>query len=276
MEVAKTTIELAGAAYENKGPIKNLWDQLILTLQGRKSTIIFTGLTGVGKTVLLDRLAGKAYNEGYSPPGRSKRIEKTIKRIQKDKTNDDYKIRLVYKVIPGQQSQVRQEALDEVFSGKTNITGIVHVVSGGLPTIREGVVLQELKERGITDLATFRHYQLQEELSDLDETCKAIERYVIASRQQVWMIIVLTKIDLFIYTLEQELSFYVEASSPFVERLRLLQTRIGSLYFDWEIASVSSLLEDFNYNNEKIESLLKSSQQAEYLRAFLKKILDRC
>ena len=97
-----------------------------------------------------------------------------------------------------------------------------------------------------------------------------------ASRKPLWLLIAVNKIDLFPDAINQEINIYSKATSPFAERLRLLQNRIGSLYFTWDIAPVSACLEDFTFQNQKIDSTLKPSQQQEYVKAFIEKLIERC
>ena len=276
MEFIPGFLKGAKAAYDSRNMAGELWNSLMVKLKGRKATIVFTGLPGAGKTQLLDRLTGKTEKANYVPPGRSAKVEKAGKKVSKDAIRDEPKKRLAYAVIPGQSSTVRQKAFDDLFSGKTDIAGIVHVVSSGLPTLRFREAMQILKEQHIGDVATYRQYQLQQEVEDLDETCKAIERYMVASRKPIWLFVVATKIDLFLDTLDHDLSAYETASSPFVERLRKLQTRVGSLNFDWELVPVSAWNTDFDYNGEKLISHIGPEQQKEYLNVFLQRMIDKC
>ena len=276
MEFIPGFLKGAKAAYDSRKMGGELWNALMIKLKGKKATIVFTGLPGAGKTQLFDRLSGKTEKEGYRPPGRSTKVEKASKKISKDELRDEPKKRLSYVVIPGQISSVRQKAFDELFAGKTEIAGVIHVVSSGLPTLRTREAMQVLKEQHISDVASYRQYQLLQEVDDLDETCQAIERYMVASRKPIWLFIVATKIDLFLSTLDQDLDAYEKASGPFVERLRQLQTRVGSLNFDWELVAVSAWNDDFDYNGEKLISNIAPEQQNEYLNAFLQRMIDKC
>jgi GTPase SAR1 family protein len=275
MEFIPGFLKGAKVAYDSRTLAGELWNSLMIKLKGRKATIVFTGLPGAGKTQLLDRLTGKTEKADYVPPGRSARVEKAGKKISKDAIRDEPKKRLAYVVIPGQSSTVRQKALEELFSGKTPVAGVVHVVSSGLTTLRTREAMQILKEHDVADVAAYRQYQIQQEVENLDETCKAIERYMVATHKPVWLFIVATKIDLFFDTLDQDLIFYEQAGGPFAKRLRQLQDRVGSLNFDWELVAVSAWNTDFNYNGEKLTSQMKPEQQKEYLETFLQKMIAK-
>lgn len=276
MESLPAVLEGAKSLVENKGFIGQLWQGLTTKLLGKKSTIVFTGLAGAGKTTLFDCLSGRTELVSYKPPRRSTEVEKRQTKVAADPIHDDGKKRLAYVVIPGQESSIRQAAFEELFTGKDEIAGIIHVVSGGLPTLRENVSAQILADNGIDTIEKFRSHQLEAELEDLDLTCKAIERYMTASRKPIWMMVAVNKIDLFSATIEHEMSLYSKATTPFAERLNLLQKRVGSLFFDWDIVPVSAWLEDFRFNGQKIDSSLKRPQQQQYAKAFIEKIIDRC
>ncbi len=276
MEWIPGALKGAKAAYDSRNMASELWNSLMIKLKGKKATIVFTGLPGAGKTQLFDKLSGRTEKKGYLPPGRSAKVEKGGRKISADSLRDEPKKRLAYVVIPGQTSSVRQKAFEDMFSGKTEIAGIIHVVSSGLPTLRTREAAQVLKEQHVADVASYRQYQLLQEVEDLDETCMAIERYMIASRKPIWLFIVATKIDLFLNTLDHDLTVYEKASSPFVERLRQLQSRVGSLNFDWELVAVSAWNEDFDYNGEKLISSISPEQQNKYLDAFLQRMIDKC
>ena len=48
--------------------VKKAWNSVLNALLGRESTIAFTGMSGIGKTVLFDYLTGEAFRPGYQPP----------------------------------------------------------------------------------------------------------------------------------------------------------------------------------------------------------------
>jgi GTPase SAR1 family protein len=265
MESLPTGISLVGALYEQKGPIKELLDKLSAQWRGKKSRLVVTGMAGVGKTTLVDCLSGRVFREDYRLPGRSTKVEQVTKTVLSDTLRDEPKKRLVYSVIPGQASLVRQTAREELFNGKTDITGVIHVVSGGLPTLRK----QDNPLLDVHTLTDYRQYWMNKELADLDETCSYIERHLMLSRKFVWMLLTINKIDLFHQTLPQETAFYTSPDSPFVQRLTQLQNRIGNLFFQWEVHPVCSWLEDFEYREHGLSSTLKPVEFRAYLQEFL-------
>ncbi len=68
-------LPIAKEAYENRKDILSAWQRISAWLAKKKS-IAFTGMAGVGKTVLFDHLTGTAYKRGYTLPLRSESLEK--------------------------------------------------------------------------------------------------------------------------------------------------------------------------------------------------------
>ena len=75
--------------------VAGLWKRISEYLRRKRTYALFSGMEGVGKTVLLDYLTGKAYQRGYTPPGTSKRAERGT-------TTTEWPVGLV--VVPGQFS----------------------------------------------------------------------------------------------------------------------------------------------------------------------------
>ena len=272
MESIPTSISILGELYEQKGPIRELVGKLTEKWFGRKSRLVITGMAGVGKTTLLDCLSGRVFAENYVLPNRSTRVERATRTLPANALRDEPKMHIAYSVIPGQPSLPRQIARKELFDGKTDIVGIVHVVSSGLPTLRYSA--SQLV--AINTIADYRAYYLAQELVDLDETCHDIERYLVASRKTVWLLLTLNKIDLFHQTLDLETAIYTSDDSPFVQRLRALQNRVGSLNFRWEVVPVCSWLEDFGVGESRLRSNLSQTEFRQYLQAFLTKLITNC
>jgi len=69
-------IPVAKEAYKSRAQIATSWERALTHIKGKKIEIAVTGLSGAGKTVLLDHLTGQAFHRGYKPPGRSRSLEK--------------------------------------------------------------------------------------------------------------------------------------------------------------------------------------------------------
>jgi GTPase SAR1 family protein len=275
MESLPTVISLSGALYKQKGPIQETWNALSAKWFGKKQQLLITGMAGVGKTTLLDCLSGKVFQENYRLPARSTTVERSQRVLSADSLRDGSKKRIAYAVIPGQASSVRRDGFAELLTAKTDVAGIIHVVSGGLATLDDITELDLLKYKGILSIDAYRKAQRQRELADLDETCMELERYMVGSRRPVWLLLTVNKIDLFHETLGEVTAFYTNPDGPFVQRLRQLQDRVGSLYFQWEVMPVCSWLDNFAYNGQTLPSQFKQTDFRQYLTAFFTKLITK-
>ena len=93
--------------------IRRGWEYLF----GKQVSIAFTGMQGVGKTVLLDHSTGAAFQPGYQRPMQSEREESGTIRPSK--------ARIKITTIPGQKWEPRYVALDAIFLTVTDFGGVV-------------------------------------------------------------------------------------------------------------------------------------------------------
>jgi GTPase SAR1 family protein len=275
MESVSTGISLVGTLYEQKGPIKELLDKLSAKWRGKKHRLIVTGMAGVGKTTLVDCLSGRVFSQEYRLPGRSIKVEHTNTIVPSDPLRDESKKRLLYSVIPGQVSSVRQSAFNDLLAYKSEITGVIHVVASGLAEMNDRRLLDGLKEQGITTMEAYKQFQMNRELADLENTCAELERYMVANRRPIWFVLAVNKIDLFHQTLNDDIYVYAKNDHLFFQRLTTLQNRVGSLFFQWDIVPVCSWLEDFEFNGQVLPSTLKPTQFREYLTDFMSLLIRK-
>lgn len=248
-------------AYKGRDDAKDAWSRVF-----GKKRIVFTGLSGVGKSVLLDFLTGKGFEQGYQPPKPSQSVEKgkLSKRLKTDKP------RMAISVLPGQDDFPRLQGLDEIFLGKKGVDGVIHVVSNGFIDERSSVAKSSLiKESGLETIEQFRQYQLKKELTDLDETCEIIRKSIHKHQKPKWLLVAVTKADLFYDKLDEAREYYSPSSkSKFAKRLKELQIQVGTDNFRWETVPVCTWLDDFEWNNEKQPSVLKVDERDHFIANF--------
>jgi GTPase SAR1 family protein len=255
----------AKEAYDNREAIQGGWKKLAAPLFGGKKSIAFTGMPGVGKTVLVDHLTGAAFRQGYKPPGKSQVLE--VGKVSRNRK------RLRFSVIPGQESAPRLDATDDLF-GDNAVDGIVHVVANGFIEIRNQTAREALiSEGGLATLANFREHQRQQELADLDETCELIRSSLRSNDKPKWMLVVVDKVDLYYEEIREAEAYYSpEGNSAFAQRLTELQNRVGRDRFDWAAIPGCSWLEDFEWNGEVAPSRLKPYERDYYVAQLLRVI----
>jgi GTPase SAR1 family protein len=240
--------------YEHGYVAAGVWRQIRTRLLTRKSRIAVTGLPGVGKTVLVDYLTGRAESRDYTPPGRSTITERS--------NIDSAKRRIGIAVAPAQKT-MGAAPIERLLSAKRSIDGIVHVVSDGFVHHRESFAPGVMGEYGLSDLKTFREYHRKREIEHLNELCSYLE----ASFR---IIVAVTKLDLLADEIESVRIRYSPAGSgEFVDSLNRLQATIGALHFRWEAAPVCAWLEDFEWNGTTVSSSLRPHHRNHYLRNFL-------
>ena len=182
------TLTIAGLAVKNHkelgGFFTAVWNKLTKTL----NELAITGTEGVGKSVLLDNLTGKAFEPGYTKPLKSQREEQGA--VQS-------KQRIRASVVPGQLAAPRYLSLDKLFTEKKQVDGVIHVVSAGLQLIREDDRRQKLVDQQVRTIREYRLYHRGVELNDLKETCEAIRAAHRRYHSPKWLIVAVDKIDLF-------------------------------------------------------------------------------
>jgi GTPase SAR1 family protein len=261
-------IPLAGQAIRNREEIAGAWNRLINRILGKHSRLAMTGMPGVGKTVLLDHLSGRAFDSAYQLPDTSAQVERETLRRKGQ--------RLGLSVLPGQSSSTRLEGIDDLFFGKKPVRGVLHVVSFGYTETRSAFAVDAMKHR---DLEELRKVRLDEELEDFQDTCRAIRSYWTRHREPIWLIVAANKVDLYATEgpLEAAHARYGEGSdSEFTAIANELQRRIGADNFSWKAAPVCSWLEDFKWSEETLASTLDMSQRNELLRRLGKSIAAQC
>ena len=244
-------------SYKSREDFKEIWRKVF----GKKS-IAFTGLAGAGKSVLFDFLRGEGFKQGYKPPKPSQSVEKgKIRPANK---------RMAISVLPGQTDYPRLQGLDEIFLGKKGVDGVIHVVSNGFIEERSSVARSSLiKDTGLKTIEQFRQHQIKAELVDLKETCEIIRQSIHKYQKPKWLLVAVTKVDLFYDKLDEAQEYYSpHGKSEFAKRLKELQIKVGTDNFRWETVPVCAWLKDFKWNNEKQSSVLKVEERDHFIANF--------
>ncbi|HLN26717.1 MAG TPA: hypothetical protein VK395_03175 [Gemmataceae bacterium] len=178
-------------AYENRTTISEFLSAGLNLFLGQRTAIAITGVAGVGKTVLLDYLCGKGYHAQYKVPPQSQKLERP-------KLRNSGK-RLSFLIVPGQlDAGPRGEALDKVFRNKKCVHGIIHVAAYGYASVRgessRRILLEDLE---IDDIEKYRAYHLEQEIRELQETCRAIVDSHRKRHTPSWLLLAVDKVDLY-------------------------------------------------------------------------------
>lgn len=191
--------------------------------RSRYPTVALTGMTGVGKTRLADRLARRASAEAQAEVG-SAVLERRTRRAAGLR---GYRFR----VVPGQNAATRLTALDEVFHDEP-VDGVLHVVAFGHATPR--------RAGGTTGAAqATREDQLAAELEDWTITSHRVASMAVRRERPTWLIIAVTKTDLYPDQIDDAVAYYSPGgSSPFSAKLDELRSLAGAAKLSIDVLPV--------------------------------------
>jgi hypothetical protein len=192
-------------------------------LRHRYPTVAVTGMTGVGKTRLADRLTRRASAEGGQEVGSA---------VMERRTRRNARLRgYRFRVVPGENAATRLGALDEVFHDEP-VDGVLHVVANGFATPR--------RTGGTTGTAAAtREEQLAAELEDWAITAHRIASMAVRRERPTWLIVAVTKADLFADDVEAAVHHYSPGSgTPFGDKLDELRALAGGARLSIDVLPV--------------------------------------
>jgi hypothetical protein len=192
----------------------------------RFPTVAVTGMTGIGKTRLADRLAGRSPSSGVAEVGSA---------VMERRTRRSPRLHgFRFLVVPGDNAATRLGALDEVFHDEP-VDGVIHVVANGYATPR--------RTAGTTGAATAsREQQLAAELEDWSITAHRIASMAVRRDQPVWLVIAVSKADLYAESVEEAVRYYSPGSgSPFGDKVDELRALAGGAKLSVDVLPVSAL-----------------------------------
>jgi hypothetical protein len=194
-------------------------------LRRRYPTVAVTGMTGVGKSRLVDRLTRRSTAEGADEVGSA---------VMERRTRRAAGLRgFRFRVVPGDNAATRLGALDEVFHDEP-VDGVLHVVAWGHATPRRAA--------GTTGAAqATREEQLAAELEDWTITAHRIASLAVRRDRPIWLVVAVTKADLYPDEVDEAVRYYSPGSgSPFGRTLDDLRALAGGARLSIDVLPVAA------------------------------------
>jgi hypothetical protein len=203
--------------------------------------IAVAGNPGSGKTQLWSRLTTR------SPPGGMSLA-----------TDDGYMVlphkrAIALTTIPGQLSRIRFFTMDEIFSAKTRLKGVVFMTSFGFDHIwplNADVVASNLQHLTLDEL---RERNMREELSNFQEVCnRIVQKHLVAPTDHApdWLLVVVNKLDLYWDDrIGAEHYYFSDAGSPFTQVAQELINRVGTLALTLKVLPLASESTPYHFDS---------------------------
>jgi hypothetical protein len=265
---AQTALALLqqGAEYVARNPVqtKTTVKRWLGLLQNKKPRVLVTGNKSAGKTILADFLSGIAYKKGYAPPGVSTKVE-----TSKVPGNPTFML----ETIPGDRSIKRSSALHKLGAGKTKVDGVLHVIANGY-LLPRGELARNAALARYPTLAELVRANRMDEAEDLRATLHDLRSYWVAKRKPFWVIIALTKADLYDDEGRVDAVRRLQSGGDLFNPLREFQDQVGALNVDIHVAVTACWPDPFVWGKERLDSSYDRARMEHHVELIRRQLCD--
>lgn len=154
---------------------------------------------------------------------------------------------------------------------------MVFVVGSGFVTLRNPDEERVNIGRGVDTLEKWRALHKAAELEYLEEILGYMRATKRKSRKPSWLLVALTKIDLFYTELAEARSYYSpHGNSRFSKLLNEFQANVGRDNIEWDAVPVCSRLDSFMWNGKVVASQLDTNARDFFTAQTLKRMGELC
>lgn len=238
--------------YKYRRLIKKLAKKGLIKAGFQYPDIVVLGRAGVGKTMLVNRLKDVGIYYETKFPGVSRKLEYDVVDIESNPHT--------ILVIPGQKFTERDLGIQTTFEEGKKIDGIIYVVDWGYTTLRDDVIRQTLIDSGIDSIEKIRQINIESEIIDFSEIVNKISNINDNDKLPKWLIILITKVDLFESKLVLAKSHYHPNGNSEFSKLLIKLNENTNNNIRMEMVTTSSTIDSYSWGNATQNSEHKTSE----------------
>jgi energy-coupling factor transporter ATP-binding protein EcfA2 len=268
-EIVPKFIRVPLTLYKNRVSIERWVKRAQVIANLGKTNIAVLGRSGVGKSVLLQRLNGLPGKVNWNPPPPSREVEPAVLDVNGRAQ--------IVRVIPGQTSRERYNGLHESLGKHRSVRGVIYVTDWGYTDERKKAVKTDMiAQQGLNTVAKIRDFNLERERRDFELVCERIRESVSRLGCPHWLMIVVNKADLFMNQIDEARAYYHPSGmSSFTAPLIRLINYVGASHLRCDAVPLSSWGESFEWGEETVPTRLAEVEARALIQNFVKH-LDEC
>lgn len=271
-DITPSYLRYAVTAFQRRAMIHRWWRQLQLSVEDLlpsmepRTNIAIMGRENVGKTVLNEAIQMRTRELSFDLPEASYDAERDLITVGKWSN--------VITIVPGQKVKQNDVWRRKVFSADNRLNGVIYVASYGYSVPRDLTLKNDLLN-DVETLQGLRDHVLEREADEFRAVCAEIRRCYNETQRPAWLLVAVTKADLFADQLEEVERHYSFSADPGVGPNQSpsfysiykteIAERIGSDHLRAAAVPVSSFTEDFTWGKETVKATITDADRQAFL-----------